>query len=324
MLPKLRWRIERDYQELKQEVGLGHFEGRGWRGFHHHATMCIATYGLVSERETIPPSGPVPPPPARDWRETPAFSLLNSLLRKAILLQIVATLMIRKHQFCLAHLIRDAQSAIDHGDTIFASQLEAFLKDACAVGYGGPISPTARSQRIGAATASWIAFWTSSRPMSRGSYLRATSAVTVGPAAAPGVGRLDTRIDKLDTKIDSVESNPAGKISRLDTRLTKFEEHEIDKRLATRTPRHKFLWKSYVRPRASIATKMPATKAPASMPSGLRLVIASSSEANVVTCCEADLAISPAAALALPTAAWPRSTASPTAVFTVSVIASTC
>ena len=56
---KLRWRIERDYQELKQEVGLDHFEGRGWRGFHHHATMCIATYGfLISERETIPPSGP--------------------------------------------------------------------------------------------------------------------------------------------------------------------------------------------------------------------------------------------------------------------------
>jgi SRSO17 transposase len=55
---KLRWRIERDYQELKQEVGLGHFEGRGWRGFHHHATLCIATYGfLISEREAIPPSG---------------------------------------------------------------------------------------------------------------------------------------------------------------------------------------------------------------------------------------------------------------------------
>ena len=57
-IAKLRWRIERDYQELKQEVGLGHFEGRGWRGFHHHATLCIAAYGfLVSERETIPPSG---------------------------------------------------------------------------------------------------------------------------------------------------------------------------------------------------------------------------------------------------------------------------
>jgi SRSO17 transposase len=58
-LAKLRWRIERDYHELKQELGLGHFEGRGWRGFHHHATMCIAAYGfLISERETIPPSAP--------------------------------------------------------------------------------------------------------------------------------------------------------------------------------------------------------------------------------------------------------------------------
>src|ERR1700681_1338863 len=56
---KLRWRIARDYLELKQEVGLGHFEGRGWRGFHHHATMCIAAYGFrISERETIPPSRP--------------------------------------------------------------------------------------------------------------------------------------------------------------------------------------------------------------------------------------------------------------------------
>ena len=56
---KLRWRIERDYQELKQEIGLGHYEGRGWRGFHHHATLCIAAYGfLVSERSLISPSGP--------------------------------------------------------------------------------------------------------------------------------------------------------------------------------------------------------------------------------------------------------------------------
>jgi SRSO17 transposase len=56
---KLRWRIERDYQELKQEIGLGHYEGRGWCGFHHHATLCIAAYGfLVCERGRIPPSGP--------------------------------------------------------------------------------------------------------------------------------------------------------------------------------------------------------------------------------------------------------------------------
>jgi SRSO17 transposase len=54
---KLRWRIERDYLDLKQECGLGHYEGRGWRGFHHHISLCIAAYGfLISQAETIPPS----------------------------------------------------------------------------------------------------------------------------------------------------------------------------------------------------------------------------------------------------------------------------
>jgi SRSO17 transposase len=56
-MAKHRWIIERDYQELKQELGLGHFEGRNWRGFHHHATLCIAAYGfLVAERSHFSPS----------------------------------------------------------------------------------------------------------------------------------------------------------------------------------------------------------------------------------------------------------------------------
>jgi len=56
-MAKHRWIIERDYQELKQELGLGHFEGRNWRGFHHHATLCIAAYGfLVAERTRFSPS----------------------------------------------------------------------------------------------------------------------------------------------------------------------------------------------------------------------------------------------------------------------------
>ena len=56
-IAKLRWIIERDYEELKQELGLGHYEGRGWRGFHHHATLCIAAYGfLISERNRFSPS----------------------------------------------------------------------------------------------------------------------------------------------------------------------------------------------------------------------------------------------------------------------------
>ncbi len=56
-IAEARWLIERDYQELKQEIGLGHYEGRGWRGFHHHASLCIAAYGfLVAERCLFPPA----------------------------------------------------------------------------------------------------------------------------------------------------------------------------------------------------------------------------------------------------------------------------
>lgn len=70
-ITKLRWRIERDFQNLKQELGLGHYEGRGWRGFHHHAALCIAAYGfLITERSLFPPSGPRSPP----FRQTPAIS----------------------------------------------------------------------------------------------------------------------------------------------------------------------------------------------------------------------------------------------------------
>lgn len=59
-LAKHRWVIERDYEELKQELGLGHYEGRNWRGFHHHGTLCIAAYGfLVTERSRFSPSARV-------------------------------------------------------------------------------------------------------------------------------------------------------------------------------------------------------------------------------------------------------------------------
>jgi SRSO17 transposase len=71
-LAKLRWRIERDYEELKDEVGLNHYEGRGWRGFHHHATLCIAAYAFLMTERLFSPSGetaaerglPVPSVPA--------------------------------------------------------------------------------------------------------------------------------------------------------------------------------------------------------------------------------------------------------------------
>lgn len=55
-LAKIRWRIERDFQELKDELGLDHYEGRGWRGFHHHGILCMAAYCfLAAERGRLSP-----------------------------------------------------------------------------------------------------------------------------------------------------------------------------------------------------------------------------------------------------------------------------
>jgi SRSO17 transposase len=72
-LAHLRWRVERDYQELKQELGLGHFEGRGWLGFHHHGALCIAAYAfLIAERARLSPPEPLAfiqaPPRPRGFR----------------------------------------------------------------------------------------------------------------------------------------------------------------------------------------------------------------------------------------------------------------
>lgn len=59
-LAKIRWRIERDYEELKDELGLDHYEGRGWIGFHHHAALCIAAYAfLIAERARLSPPAPL-------------------------------------------------------------------------------------------------------------------------------------------------------------------------------------------------------------------------------------------------------------------------
>jgi SRSO17 transposase len=59
-LAKIRWRIERDFQELKDELGLDHYEGRGWRGFHHHGVLCMAAYCfLAAERGRLSPPQPL-------------------------------------------------------------------------------------------------------------------------------------------------------------------------------------------------------------------------------------------------------------------------
>jgi SRSO17 transposase len=59
-LAEMRWRIDRDYQEMKSELGLGHYEGRSWVGFHHHGTLCIAAYAfLAAERARLSPPEPL-------------------------------------------------------------------------------------------------------------------------------------------------------------------------------------------------------------------------------------------------------------------------
>lgn len=60
-LAKLRWRVERNYQELKEEVGLDQFEGRSWRSFHHHTTLTRSP--TVSSRSV----GPFSPPMRTPW-----------------------------------------------------------------------------------------------------------------------------------------------------------------------------------------------------------------------------------------------------------------
>jgi SRSO17 transposase len=59
-LAQMRWRVERDYEELKGELGLDHYEGRGWLGFHHHGALCIAAYAfLTAERARLSPPHPL-------------------------------------------------------------------------------------------------------------------------------------------------------------------------------------------------------------------------------------------------------------------------
>ena len=56
---KSRWPVEQGYQQLKEELGLDHFEGRSWRGFHHHAAMTFLAYGfLLLEKLAAPPAPP--------------------------------------------------------------------------------------------------------------------------------------------------------------------------------------------------------------------------------------------------------------------------
>jgi SRSO17 transposase len=58
---KSRWPVEQGYQQMKEELGLDHFEGRSWRGFHHHACLVMLAYGFLAlEQERMKRTRPRP------------------------------------------------------------------------------------------------------------------------------------------------------------------------------------------------------------------------------------------------------------------------
>ena len=58
---KSRWKGEQGYQQMKEELGLDHHEGRSWRGFHHHVCLVMLAYGFLAlerDREERDPAVP--------------------------------------------------------------------------------------------------------------------------------------------------------------------------------------------------------------------------------------------------------------------------
>ena len=95
-LIKARWVCEQVHQQLKGELGLGHFEGRSWRGLHHHALLCQLAFAFLQHlrlggekprrreraRTTAPaePAGGAPPHPGRADPRAPALPALPAAL----------------------------------------------------------------------------------------------------------------------------------------------------------------------------------------------------------------------------------------------------
>jgi SRSO17 transposase len=58
---KSRWPVEQGYQQMKEELGLNHFEGRSWRGFHHHACLVMLAYGFLTLEQLREKEAPASP-----------------------------------------------------------------------------------------------------------------------------------------------------------------------------------------------------------------------------------------------------------------------
>ena len=74
-LARLRWMIELDYRQLKGELGLDHYEGRSYLGFHHHCAIVTAAHGFLTLERQQPKS------PAAGLTLPQAVLLFQPLLR---------------------------------------------------------------------------------------------------------------------------------------------------------------------------------------------------------------------------------------------------
>ena len=83
---KARWVCEQAHQQLKEELGLDHFEGRSWRGVHRHALMTMIAHAYLQSRRLAEASGGKNPPrpaqadPARDPARRPRHSRSRAAL----------------------------------------------------------------------------------------------------------------------------------------------------------------------------------------------------------------------------------------------------
>lgn len=95
---KARWRIEQDYRELKEELGLDHFEGRGWMGWHHHVALVTVAFAFLRQEQrrrrrrtgagkkparTPKPAARAPAPPGRSHPSRRPMSLVPHPLQTA-------------------------------------------------------------------------------------------------------------------------------------------------------------------------------------------------------------------------------------------------
>ncbi len=95
-----RWKIEQGYQQMKEELGLDHFEGRSWRGFHHHAALVMLAFGFLALEAR---RAKTRPPPKKKPSVPPGLITLPAIRRG--LQHLLAPIAKADGPYCRLHLL---------------------------------------------------------------------------------------------------------------------------------------------------------------------------------------------------------------------------